>query len=156
MVLVVYTHYLISKNQLSLKIIKAQQEKGESDKSKIKEFISASNKLISKSKQFVPNLTQAYILRATFYVNQKKHSKALKCFQQAINSGEKYNGRLELSRAYFETGKFLSDPNNKYKELNDHPASYYLEKAKTLFEEMDLQWDLEEYRKFVDQKKANA
>jgi hypothetical protein len=40
-------------------------------------------------------------------------------------------------------------PNNKYKELNGHPASHYLEKAKILFEEMDLQWDLETYRNFV-------
>jgi len=66
----------------------------------------------------------------------------------ATETAKMYNGLLELSRAYFESGKFLSDPNNKYKELNGHPASYYLEKAKTMFEEMDLQWDLEEYRKF--------
>jgi len=36
----------------------------------------------------------------------------------------------------------------KYKELDGHPAGYYLEKAKTMFEEMDLQWDMGEYRKF--------
>jgi hypothetical protein len=57
--------------------------------------------------------------------------------------------RLELSRACFETGKFLSDPKIKHKELNGKPASYYLEKAKTMFEEMDPQWDLGEYRKFT-------
>jgi len=36
--------------------------------------------------------------------------------------------------------------------LNGHPASYYLDKAKAMFEEMDLQWDLEEYTKFMENK----
>jgi hypothetical protein len=36
----------------------------------------------------------------------------------------------------------------KYKELNGHPAGCYLDKAKTMFGEMDLPWDLEEYRRY--------
>lgn len=34
------------------------------------------------------------------------------------------------------------------------PAGHYLDKAKTMFEEMDLQWDLEEYRKFISKQEA--
>jgi len=85
---------------------------------------------------------------------QKKYRKALNGFNLAISIGEKHNSRLELSRAYFETGKFLSDPKVKYKELNGHPAAYYLDKAKAMFEEMELQWDLEAYGKFVDSQKS--
>ena len=68
--------------------------------------------------------------------------------KNALIAGEKHNGRLELSRTYFETGKFLSDPQVKFNMLNGHPAGFYLEKAQTMFEEMDLQWDLEEYKRF--------
>ena len=77
------------------------------------------------------------------------HKAAYKAFNKTIKIGEKLKAKLELSRTYFETGKFLSDPKTNYNELNGHSASHYLEKAKSMFEEMDLQWDLEEYRKFV-------
>ena len=68
----------------------------------------------------------------------------------AIETGERNNCRFKLSRACFETGKFLSDPNVKYNELNGHSASHYIKKAKAMFVEMDLQWDLEEYKKFIE------
>ena len=110
--------------------------------------------LISKSKKFVSNLTEAYLLRSRIFMFQQKPKKAFKNLQLAIQTGEKYNGRLELSRAYFETGKFLSDPKTKQKQLNGLSGKDYLDKAKVMFEEMDLQWDLEEYRKFLDNVKT--
>jgi len=149
MIPVLYTHYLLTTNQLDLEIIKVQKAKGETSKNKIKEFRSTSKKLISKSRTFVPNLTQAYLLRSKFFISQKKYKKAFKNLQLAIQTGEKYNSRLELSRAYFECGKFLSDPKTKQKQLNGLSGKDYLEKSKVMFEEMDLQWDLEEWQKFV-------
>jgi hypothetical protein len=148
MIPVLYTHYLLTKNQLDLELIKDQQAKGEGNKNRINEFLGTSKKLISRSHKFVPNLTQAYLLRSAFHISQRKFKKASRYLQLAIQAGEKYNGRLELSRAYFETGKFLSDPKTKHQQLNGLSGKDYLEKAKILFEEMDLQWDLEEYRKY--------
>ena len=46
-----------------------------------------------------------------------------------------------------EVGKRLLEANSKYKELNGISAEEYLEKAETMFEEMDLQWDLDELDK---------
>ena len=57
------------------------------------------------------------------------------------------NDRLELSRAYYEVGKRLLEPKSKYKELDGIKAEEYLEKARVMFEEMDLQWDLNELEK---------
>jgi hypothetical protein len=57
------------------------------------------------------------------------------------------NDLLELSRAYFEVGKRLLVPKSKYKELDGVKAEDYLEKARVMFEEMDLQWDLDELEK---------
>ena len=65
-------------------------------------------------------------------------------WRRAIEEGEQRGARLELSRTYFEIGKRLLEPESKYKMLNGITAKEYLEKAKILFEEMDLQWDLDE------------
>ena len=137
-----HTHYLLVKIRLGLAMAKKQRNAGENTGKEIRELLKTSKKLISKSKKMVGNLTEAYILRANIFLFNQKFKKAFKNLQLAIATGEKYNGRLELSRACFETGKFLADPNNKYNELNGHPAGYYLDKAKAMFEEMDLQWDL--------------
>ncbi len=70
-------------------------------------------------------------------------------WRRAIEEGEERGARLELSRAYFEIGKLLLEPESKYKMLNGITAKEYLEKAKVLFEEMDLQWDLDELSRVV-------
>ena len=43
-----------------------------------------------------------------------------------------------------EVGKRLLEPDSKYKELNEISPEEYLEKARTMFVDMDLQWDLDE------------
>lgn len=144
-----YTPYLITEIQLGLALMKDKRNKDIKNNKAIRELLKTSNKLISKSKNFVSNLTEAYLLQSRIFMFQQKSGKAFKNLQLAIASGEKYHSRLELSRTYFETGKFLSGPKVKYSELNGHSAGYYLEKARAMFEEMDLQWDLEEYRKFT-------
>jgi hypothetical protein len=47
-------------------------------------------------------------------------------------------------------GKRLSEPHSPYRELNGISASEYLNKAKTMFEEMDLQWDLEQLERVME------
>lgn len=78
-----------------------------------------------------------------------KQNKALKWWDKAIKSGEELGARPDLSRTYFEIGKRLPEPNSKTKELNSITAEEYLQKAWTLFEEMDLQWDLDELDKLM-------
>ena len=48
-----------------------------------------------------------------------------------------------------EIGKRFLEEKSKYKELNGISAEEYLGKARTMFEEMDLQWDLDELDKIV-------
>lgn len=52
--------------------------------------------------------------------------------------------RPELGRTYFEVGKHLLEKTSKYKMVNGIPAKDYLEKARVFFQEMDLNWDLDE------------
>ena len=76
-----------------------------------------------------------------------KKRKAMQRWRKAIKEGQRLNDRLELSRTFYEVGKRLLEPKSKYKELDSIKADEYLEKARTMFDEMDLQWDLQELEK---------
>ena len=66
---------------------------------------------------------------------------------RSIKIGEKLGAKPDLSRTYFEVGKSLLSPDSKYKKLHGITAKEYLDKAKSMFEEMDLAWDLNELDK---------
>ena len=89
------------------------------------------------------------MLMGEYYWLIGKQNKALKWWDKAVKKGEELGARPELSRTYFEIGKHLLEPASKHKELNGITAEEYLNKAKTLFIEMDLQWDLDELDKVM-------
>ncbi len=92
--------------------------------------------------------TEALKLMGVYYWLIGKQRKALKWWRKSIQEGTRLGDRLELSRTYYEVGKRLLEPKSKYKELDGIKAEEYLEKARVMFEEMDLQWDLDELEKF--------
>jgi hypothetical protein len=57
--------------------------------------------------------------------------------------------RPDLARTYVEIGKRFFEEKSRYKELDGICASEYVAKARTMFQEMDLQWDLDELDKIV-------
>jgi len=70
--------------------------------------------------------------------------KAVNYWMKSIKEGERLGTRPDLARTYMEIGKRFMEDKSKYKELNGISASDYLEKARTMFQEMDLQWDQDE------------
>jgi hypothetical protein len=60
---------------------------------------------------------------------------------------ERFGARPDLARTYMEIGKRFFEEKSKYREFNGISAEEYLEKARELFQEMDLQWDLDELDK---------
>ena len=91
--------------------------------------------------------TEALKLMGVYYWVIGKQRKAMKWWRKSIQEGQRLNDRLELSRTYFEVGKRMLEPKSKYKELDGIKAWDYLKKARVMFEEMDLQWDLDELEK---------
>ena len=91
--------------------------------------------------------TETWKLMGSYFWIIGKQKKAIKWWQKSIQDGQDLNNRLELCRSYFETGKRMMEPDSKYKTLNGITAEEYLKKARTMFEEMDLQWDLDELAK---------
>ena len=100
--------------------------------------------LLKITQKAAQHRTESYRLTGLYYWLINKRKKALKWWGRAIEEGKRLGARLELSRTYFEVGKRLLEAGSKYKMLNGIHAQTYLDKAKLLFKEMNLQWDLDE------------
>jgi hypothetical protein len=100
--------------------------------------------MVKVSRKAFGDRTEALRLMGTYYWLVGKQKKALDCWKSSIAVGERLGAIPELSRTYMEVGKCLLEPNSKYEELGGIAAEDYLQKARTMFEQMDLQWDLDE------------
>jgi tetratricopeptide (TPR) repeat protein len=122
----------------------------ESESSEYRKKAVKSVKMLSKvSQKAAQHRTESYKLTGVYYWLINKQRKALKSWHKSIEEGERLGARLELSRTYFEVGKRLLEAESKYKMLNGIKAEEYLEKARVLFKEMDLHWDLDELDRVV-------
>ena len=112
-----------------------------------KKALKSCKKLLKLTRKVAQQRTEAYKLMGVFYWLIKKQKKALKWWNKSIKEGERLYARLALSRTYFEVGKRMFETQSKYKTLNGITAEEYIDKARNMFEEMDLQWDLDELAK---------
>ncbi|UCH95044.1 MAG: protein kinase [Candidatus Aminicenantes bacterium] len=101
--------------------------------------------------KFAPNRTETLRLMGVYYWLIKKQKKALAWWHKSITVGEYLGARLELARTYMEIGKRLLEKKSKFQQLNGIQAGEYLEKARVLFLEMELQWDLDQLDKIKGQ-----
>jgi len=104
---------------------------------------------VSSCKKFAFWQIEIYNRMGIYYWLTDKQRKAMKWWSKAIKVGEHLEARLELSRTYSEVGKRLLEPKSKYKSLNEVKAKEYLYRARTMFEDMDLQMDLDELDKIA-------
>ena len=70
--------------------------------------------------------------------------KASKWWNRSTAEGERLGARIELARTYREIGKRFLEKESRFSELNGIKAEEYLDKARVLFEGLNLQRDLEE------------
>jgi len=106
--------------------------------------------LIEKSKNVPSHRIQGYRLAAIAYWMKNKQWKTYRCFEKSLSLAENLEAKPELARTCFELGKCLMDIKSRRKILRSKNGSEYLLMAKRLFEEMDLQWDLREYEKYME------
>jgi len=140
------TRYLIAKSYIEIAEFKLHKNNYGDGTTLLK----TTSQLIKHAKKARKNLTEAYRLHANVFWLLNKPAGAFKNFKKSIKAGITYDCKLELSRTYFEAGKFLRDPKNKKESLNGMNGTEYLLKAKAMFEDMNLQWDLEEYKKYTE------
>jgi len=77
--------------------------------------------------------------------NRQKH--ALNYWDKSLKSAKHLGSRPELARTYVEVGKRLFEKKSRFQDLKGIRAEEYFEKARQLFTEMNLKWDLEELEK---------
>ncbi|MCI0695459.1 protein kinase [candidate division KSB1 bacterium] len=118
------------------------------DAMKLREIKKAAHKCgkaaIKWSRWGVAGKLEALRLMGTLHWLETKQKKALKFWDECIKSAEPLGARPELARTYMEIGKHLLEKKSKHRGLNGISAEVYLEKARALFAEMELEWDLEE------------
>ena len=139
------SYYFFAKSYIEIAGLKEKTN----DRSNGKIALKTTRNLIHHSQKVRKSLTEAYRLRAIVFWLLNKPDKALRNFDKSIKVALSYGGNLELSRTYFEVGKFLHDPEIKKVRLNGMNGTEYLLKAKSMFEEMNLQWDLSEYETYM-------
>jgi hypothetical protein len=137
--------YLIARSYNEIAGIKINGKGSEYSVSLLK----TTKELVRRAMVARANLTEAYRLRAVACWILNKPAGAVRNFKKSIQSGTSYGGNLELSRTYFEAGKFLRDPKNKKERLKGMNGTECLLKAKSMFEEMNLQWDLQQYENYM-------
>jgi class 3 adenylate cyclase/tetratricopeptide (TPR) repeat protein len=138
-------YYLIAKSYIEIIGITSHEDE-QGDKQNL---LRTTGNLVKCTQKARANLTEAYRLHAMACWILNKPGKAAKNFKRSIEVGTSYGGNLELSRTYFEAGKFLRDPKNKKERINGMNSTECLLKAKSMFEEMNLQWDLQQYEKYM-------
>jgi hypothetical protein len=138
--------YLIAKCHLDIAEFRQMQGKGV----KASDIFKTTKKLIRLAHKVRKNLPEAYRLRAKIFWLVNKANKAFRNYEKSVKAGLKYDCKLELSRTYFEAGKFLQDAKNRKQRINGLNGVECLMKAKAMFEEMNLEWDLREYHKYME------
>jgi len=99
---------------------------------------------LKHSKKYAIYRTRIVRSVGLYYWLIDKQNEAAKWWERAIEAGERLRARPDLARTYMEIGKRFLEENSKHKELNGISAKEYLEKARTMFKEMGLEWDLDE------------
>ena len=92
---------------------------------------------------------EGFRLIGSYYWLIANQNKAVKWWKRAIEETGRFGARPDLARTYMEIGKRFLEEKSKFKELNGISAEGYLEKAREMFQEMDLQWDLDELDKIT-------
>jgi class 3 adenylate cyclase/tetratricopeptide (TPR) repeat protein len=119
--------------------------------------ISKYRKLAKKSYKMALNNARKYSILSIkvfrligiYYWIIGKPQNSFKWWIRAISEGKRLSALPDLGRTYMEIGKRLTDKKGKYKELNGINPEKYMEMAREIFENMDLQWDLDELDKIV-------
>jgi len=113
-----------------------------------KRTFNSAKKALKTANKCALDKVEALKLMGTFFWVTNKQKKALKYWAQSISDSKKMGSSLELSRTYFEVGKRLLEDGSEQKELKGIGAEEYLNKARNIFEDLDLQWDLEQLERF--------
>jgi serine/threonine protein kinase/tetratricopeptide (TPR) repeat protein len=88
--------------------------------------------------------TDTYLFLGRLYWLTRNYKKAVKFWNRSIATCERLGALPDLGRTYMEIGRRLSERKNTDRLFNGIGVEGYFEKARTIFTELNLQWDLHE------------
>ena len=142
------------KTQLEIDLYRLRESKKGGNRAELgalKRKAFKSSKLLQKVAQKVAyHRTDSYRLMGTYYWVINEHEKAIGRWHRAVQEGERLGARPHLARLYLEVGSFLLEEKGKQMKLDDLEGEAYLEKARTLFEEMNMESCLEDIDQAVE------
>ena len=93
--------------------------------------------------------TEIFRLLGTYCWLVGRKNKAQKWWDKSKREGERFGFRIEAARTDMEIGKRLLEDSSRLKKDGDSQAQAYLEKARLVFQELNLLWDLDELDKIT-------
>jgi tetratricopeptide (TPR) repeat protein len=143
--------FFVSRLLVHLQLLKDALQSGNSSEivQRKKGAYRIAKQTVRTSRKYAPFRTWILMLMGDYHWLIGKQGKALKWWKRSIEKGQSLGARVDLSRTYFEVGKHLLEPQNKTRHLDGIDGKGYLEKAKILFQEMDLQRDLDELDRII-------
>jgi hypothetical protein len=141
------SEYLLARCYYELAILRNKPGKAKAD---VHPLLKQTRLLIRKSRNVPSHNIQGYRLAAIAYWRLNNQAKTSTFFEKSLVLAERLEAKPELARTCFEIGKYLMDIKSKRKMLRSKNGNEYLLMAKRLFEEMELQWDLKEYEKYME------
>lgn len=140
-----YSTYFLAKSYLLTEEFRRNPE----DKDIRRNLLNACESAIKQSRLVPNNLIESHRIMGNALWMTVNKKPALIHYRKSLEAAEKVKGKLELSRTCFELGKRLSSNGAPHK-VNGISGSEYLEKARLLFTEMNLIYDLAELEQFTN------
>ncbi len=137
--------FLKSQTMLNLHRLQEDIHNGtRTDASKYRDLaLKACRALLRQTRKVAQHRTEAYRMMGEYFWMTHKPKTAFKWWRKSVREGERLGARMELARTYFAIGKRLLENGSSFTALDGIEAPIYLEKARVLFVEIGLDWDLE-------------
>ncbi len=99
---------------------------------------------LKNARKFAPGKTEVYRLWGEYCWLIDKQKKALSWWRKSIKTGEALGANVELARTFAKIGRRLTAKDSRFDEMDGISPETFLKKATTLFEQLDLKWDMAE------------
>jgi class 3 adenylate cyclase/tetratricopeptide (TPR) repeat protein len=94
--------------------------------------------------------TEIFRLMGTYCWLVNRKNKAMKWWDKSIGESRRFGFRIEAARTEMEIGKHLAEDKGRFRKNGEKITEEYLTKARIVFEEMKLEWDIDELDKIID------
>jgi hypothetical protein len=99
---------------------------------------------LQNCRKYAFNRTESFKLMGRYFWLTGNQKRARTFWDKGVRDAESLNARPELARTYMEIGERLLESRSRFRDVNGISADEYLERARSLFDEMNLRFDLDQ------------